>query len=141
MKKLYTINGKYPDVDFAFTVAPEDFDALPVAHTHPLGTMINAEKNSKAYIGHGHAEYAHTAGTAEAQNSGQLALESGTGIALSVSDETVTIANATQNASGGAVKNLANCSAAAKPARFQIVTGARENITTKKPSVMLLGEV
>lgn len=53
---LYTINGKYPDQSFAFTLSASDLNLAPAVHSHGISDilLLNDTLSGKADTDHSH---------------------------------------------------------------------------------------
>ena len=83
MSFLYTINGLYPDRNFAFTLTATGLGIAPKAHLHVIGDIreLSGTLTNKADIGHTQvARPAIDAG--ESRLTGSITLAAGTGASV-----------------------------------------------------------
>jgi hypothetical protein len=92
MAQLYTINGLYPDRNFAFTLTAAGLGIAPREHLHAIGDVhgLSRELAAKSALNHTHiALPAINAG--EFRLTGNVTLASGNGVSVSRTDNTISV--------------------------------------------------
>lgn len=92
MSFLYTINGLYPDRNFAFTLTAAGLGIAPKEHLHAVGDVreLAGTLAAKSGVGHTHVALpAINAGTTRL--TGTVTLASGSGAFISRTGNTITI--------------------------------------------------
>ena len=92
MAQLYTINGLYPDRNFAFTLTAVGLGIAPREHLHAIGDVhgLSRELAAKSALNHTHAALpAISAG--EFRLTGNVTLASGNGVSVSATDNALAI--------------------------------------------------
>lgn len=92
MSFLYTINGLYPDRNFAFTLTAAGLGIAPKEHLHAIGNVRGLAGTLAAKSGVGHTHVALPAINAgSARLTGTVTLASGSGAFISRTGNTITI--------------------------------------------------
>ncbi|MPM40254.1 hypothetical protein SDC9_86894 [bioreactor metagenome] len=95
MSFLYTINGLYPDRNFAFTLRAAGLGIAPMEHFHAIGDVreLSGTLAGKSDIGHTHVALpAINAGTTRL--TGTVTLAAGNGASVSRTGNTITVGTA-----------------------------------------------
>ena len=92
MSFLYTINGLYPDRNFAFTLTAVGLGIAPKEHLHVVGDVRELAGTLAAKSGVGHTHVALPAiNVGSARLTGTVTLASGNGASVSQTGNTITI--------------------------------------------------
>jgi len=128
MARLYTINGVYPDTNFAFTLTAEALSIAPAEHLHPIEEVhgLSAAVAAKASTEHTHvARLALIVG--ESRVTGDVVLSPGSGASISNTGNEVTLASAP--AQTGVVAGLRNANPARRHALLRFFIGDKRAVT------------
>ena len=107
MSILYTINGQYPDKDFAFHISAENMSFANSEHRHPISDVQDLEKNIANKIS---ADHSHTAVNSLTGDNfsvtGNIELQGKKAAVISVTGSTIAIAfDSSQTGNVAGVKN------------------------------------
>ena len=128
MSFLYTINGLYPDRNFAFTLTATGLGIAPKAHLHVIGDVreLSGTLAGKSDIGHTHVALpAIDAG--ESRLTGTVTLASGSGASISRTGKTITIGTAPVPT--GAVGGFRNANPARRHSMLLFFAGDKRSAT------------
>ena len=120
MAQLYTINGLYPDRNFAFTLTAAGLGIAPKEHLHAIGNVhgLSSKLAEKSALKHTHiALPAITAGGSRL--TGNVTLASGNGVSVSRTDNTISVGGSP--VSTGTVAGFRNANPARRQDRKSVV--------------------
>ncbi len=126
MAQLYTINGLYPDRNFAFTLTAAGLGIAPREHLHAIGDIhgLSRELAAKSALNHTHAALpAINAG--EFRLTGNVTLASGNGISVSATGNALAIGAAPGRA--GSVAGFRNANPARRHAMLLFFAGDKRS--------------
>jgi len=92
MAQLYTINGLYPDRNFAFTLTAAGLGIAPREHLHAIGDVhgLSRELAAKSALNHTHAALP-AINTGEFRLTGNVTLASGNGVSVSATGNALAV--------------------------------------------------
>ncbi|MDD3155842.1 MAG: hypothetical protein PHS41_13365 [Victivallaceae bacterium] len=128
MAQLYTINGLYPDRNFAFTLTAAGLGFAPTAHLHVIGDVreLAGILAGKSDLGHTHAALpAIIAGTTRL--TGNVTLAAANGVTVAVTDHTLAIGTTPERT--GTVAGFRNANPARRHAMLLFFAGNKQSAT------------
>lgn len=126
MAQLYTINGLYPDRNFAFTLTAAGLGIAPKEHFHAIGDVhgLSRELAAKSALNHTHAALpAISAG--EFRLTGNVTLASGNGVSVSATGNALAIGATPGRA--GSVAGFRNANPARRHAMLLFFAGDKRS--------------
>ena len=126
MAQLYTINGLYPDRNFAFTLTAAGLGIAPREHLHAIGDIhgLSRELAAKSALNHTHAVLpAISAG--EFRLTGNVTLASGNGVSVALTGDTLAIGATPGRA--GSVAGFRNANSARRHAMLLFFAGDKRS--------------
>ena len=128
MARLYTINGVYPDTNFAFTLTAEALGIAPAEHLHPIEEVhgLSAAVATKASTGHTHVALPALI-VGESRVTGDVVLSPGSGASISNTGNEIILASAP--AQTGVVAGLRNANPARRHALLRFFIGDKRAVT------------